>query len=90
MGGYTFITTTASRTAVSGQYILADASSNAITITLPAPALNAYFSVKKIDGGGNAITVSGGIIDGATSAIVYPQQWASQDFLSDGTQWYQV
>jgi hypothetical protein len=46
--------------------------------------------LKKIDAGGNAITVSGGIIDGSTSAAIYSQQWASQDFLSDGTQWYQV
>lgn len=89
--GYTFVTVTGTtHTAVSGQYILANAGSNAITITLPAPALNAYFSVKKIDGGGNAITVSGGTIDGSTSATIYSQQWASSDFLSDGTQWWQV
>jgi hypothetical protein len=87
---YTFVTTTTDVTAASGQYIFANAASNAITITLPSPAANAYFSVKKIDGGGNAITVSGGIIDGSTSATIYSQQWASQDFLSDGTQWYQV
>lgn len=87
---YTFVTTTSNVTAVSGQYIFANAASNSITITLPSPAANAYFSVKKIDGGGNAITVSGGTIDGSTSATIYSQQWASQDFLSDGTQWYQV
>lgn len=87
---YTFVPTSTSVTATSGQYILADASSNAITITLPAPAANAYFSVKKVDGGSNAITISGGIIDGSTSVPIYSQQWASQDFLSDGTQWYQV
>lgn len=87
---YSFVTTTSNMTAVSGQYIFANAGSNAITITLPTPAANAYFSVKKIDAGGNAITVSGGIIDGSTSASIYSQQWASSDFLSDGTQWYQV
>lgn len=90
MGGYTFVTTTSNVTAASGQYILANAGSNAITITLPAAALNAYFSVKKMDGGGNAITISGGTIDGSTSVTVYSQQYASSDFLSDGTQWYQV
>lgn len=87
---YSFVTTTSNMTAVSGQYIFANAGSNSITITLPAAAANAYFSVKKIDAGGNAITVSGGIIDGSTSAAIYSQQWASSDFLSDGTQWYQV
>lgn len=87
---YTFVTTSTNMTAVSGQYIFANAASNSITITLPAAALNAYFSVKKIDAGGNAITISGGIIDGSTSAAIYSQQWASTDFLSDGTQWYQV
>lgn len=87
---YNFLTTTTSMTATAGDYIFADASSNAITITLPSPVASAYFSVKKIDGGSNAITISGGIIDGSTSTSVYSQQWASQDFLSDGTQWYQV
>ena len=87
---YNFRTTTTSITAAAGDYIFADASSNAITITLPSPVASAYFSVKKIDGGSNAITISGGIIDGSTSTSVYSQQWASQDFLSDGIQWYQV
>jgi hypothetical protein len=81
-------------TAASGQYILANAASGAITITLPAPVANAYFSVKKIDGGSFPITISGSSsIDGtsgATGVDIYPQRWASQDFLSDGTQWYQV
>lgn len=91
---YTFVTTTSSMTAVSGQYIFANAASNAIIITLPAPAVNAYFSVKKIDGGSFPITISGSsAIDGtsgSTGVDIYSQRWASQDFLSDGTQWYQV
>lgn len=86
--GYSFTTITGNYTAASGDYILANAASGTITITLPSPAANAYFSVKKIDGGSFAITVSGGTIDGATSFDIPQTRWASQDFLSDGVQWY--
>jgi hypothetical protein len=89
-GGYSFVTITGNHTAASGQYIFANAASGAIVITLPSPAANAYFSVKRIDGSGFGITVSGGTIDGATSFDIQTTRWLSQDFLSDGTQWYCV
>lgn len=86
--GYSFTTISGNYTAASGDYIFANAASGAITITLPSPAANAYFSVKKIDGGAFPITVSGGTIDGSTSFDITSTRWASQDFLSDGSQWY--
>lgn len=86
--GYSFVTIAGNHTAASGEYIFANAASGAITITLPSPVANAFFSVKKIDGSSFAITVSGGTIDGSTSYDIPSVRWASQDFLSDGTQWY--
>lgn len=88
--GYSFVTITGNHTASSGQFILADASSGAIVITLPSAAANAFISVKRIDGSSFSITVSGGTIDGSSSYDIPTTRWVSQDFLSDGTQWYCV
>ena len=88
--GYSFVTITGNHTASSGQFILADASSGAIAITLPSAAANAFISVKRIDGSSFSITVSGGTIDGSSSYDIPTTRWVSQDFLSDGTQWYCV
>jgi len=87
---YSFVTITGNHTASSGQFILADASSGAIVITLPSAAANAFISVKRIDGSSFSITVSGGTIDGSSSYDISTTRWVSQDFLSDGTKWYCV
>jgi len=72
--------------------ILADASSAAITVTLPDPASypNEALSIKKIDSSTNAVTVAphgSETIDGAAS-VSLANQWDSVTVKSDGTNWY--
>jgi hypothetical protein len=74
--------------------ILCDATSGAITVTLPAAAgvPRRIYNVKKIDGGGNAITIDGNgaeTIDGSTTVVFSaPNQTVS--IQSDGTEWWIV
>lgn len=81
-------------TALAGDYILLDLSSGPITITAPAPANGATFSVKKVDASNNNVTVTppSGNIDGYLVNFSFPvtDRGISQDFLSDGTNWYLV
>lgn len=83
---------TATYTASPFQYVFADPASTGITITLPAPQVNSYVRVKRITGGSNGVQViapSGSYID-ATSvgsdALNVPYQ--SQEYWSDGANWY--
>lgn len=87
-GGANVIAKSANYTAVSGDFIIADASGGAFNVTLPAAASGAHVSVKKVDASTNAITIVGNI-DNLTSDAV-SAQWASMDYISDGTQWYRV
>ena len=91
----TTITTNTTLT-TSNQTVLCDATSGAVTITLPSAA-SAYssgngsvFDVKKIDSTVNAcnVVVSGGaLIDGsATSSITL--QYAARSYQSNGTQYW--
>lgn len=70
--------------------ILADATSNNITITLPL-ATNCYrreYIVKKIDNSVNTVTVySDSLIDGAVSYTIY-SQYVSIKLKSDGINWH--
>jgi hypothetical protein len=81
---------TAAWTAVSGQYVLADATSAAFTVTLPAsPTNGTTVGVKKTDSTINAVTVVGSgstTIDGDTSAVLLAQG-AGAVFTFDGTNW---
>ncbi len=74
--------------------ILADASSAAITVTLPDPASypDEALSIKKIDSSANAVTVAphgSETIDGAAS-VTLANQWDSVTVKSDGTNWYEL
>lgn len=74
--------------------VLCDASSNAITINLPAAASHngREYNVKKIDSTANTITVDGNgseTIDGSTTAII-TEQYASITVQSDGSNWHIV
>lgn len=84
----------ANYTAVAGDYILLDLSGGPITITTPAPANGAVFSVKKIDASANNVTVtpSSGNIDGylVNFSFSVTDRGISQDFMSNGTNWYLV
>lgn len=78
-------------TAKDGEYILAAANGGELIINLPAPKSGAQVSVKKVDTSTNSVTIKAttAIDDKAgTSGFSLPTQWWSQDFLSDGTQWY--
>jgi hypothetical protein len=80
-------------TANSYDFVLADATTAAFTITLPTVANGALARVKKVDASGNTVNVvaaSGVLIDGAHGSISINSQWQSQDFMSDGTNWYLV
>ena len=82
---------TANYTAQNRDFVLADTSGGAFTVTLPAPRAGATVSVKKITGGGNVTVTAGGgvLIDNLTSDVI-SNQWQSQDYFSDGTKWVRV
>jgi len=92
-GWSTIKTVTADYTMTWGdEMILADASSAAITVTLPDPASypDEALSIKKIDSSTNAVTVAphgSETIDGAAS-VSLANQWDSVTVKSDGTNWY--
>jgi len=73
--------------------VLANTTTGAITITLPAPASFAgrIYTIKKIGTGGidNALTVSpaSGTIDGGSSYVIY-NDWTYVTLQTDGTNWY--
>ena len=87
---YNVVTKTSNYTASNGDCVLADASSGAITVTLPSPSSNAIVNVKKIDSSTNAVTVEPNgseTIDGSSSKTI-DTQYESYTFISDGTNWY--
>jgi hypothetical protein len=92
---YTYVNKTASYTANNLEFVfVTDVSAGAVTITLPAPVANGYVSVKRFAPSGNAVSVAapaGSYIDasGVGTATVN-SQYQSQDFLSDGTNWFRV
>lgn len=71
---------------------IVDATSGAITITLPkvATAAGRRFYIKKIDGTGNSVTIDGDgseTIDDSTTMIL-GGQYNSATVFSDGTEWW--
>ena len=90
VGALNFVTVSGtSYTAVSGDFVLVTNSGAAVTITLPALAAGAHIGVKKANTSSFSVTVSGGTIDN-TNSWATADQWVSQDFICDGTQWYLV
>lgn len=70
--------------------ILADASSNAITIDLPAGSPDLYYTIKKIDSSVNIVTVDGNgtqTIDGDLTKDI-TVQYESIKIVSDGNNWW--
>lgn len=71
--------------------MLVDTTSGAVTVTFPDPTrmANKRFTVKKIDAGGNAVTIAvvgSTTIDGGTSTLA--AQWAVKMYQSNGALWY--
>lgn len=95
-GGYSFNfrSVTADTTAANLDYILADSTSGMITITLPAPVASGYVRVKRMNTTGNSILVvtPSGYIDGSDvgADTINGSKYQSQDYLSNGTNWYRV
>lgn len=77
---------------VSDDLLLADATSGAITVNLPAVASlpGREFTVKKIDSSANAVTLDGNAsetIDGSTTAAL-ASQYDSVRISNDGSEWW--
>ncbi len=74
------------------KYGFADTTSGNVTVTLPAAdevTADTVFTVKRISGGSNTLTVTtgGGNIDGAATHSI-PTQYASYSYVSDGTDYW--
>lgn len=74
---------------------LVDVSGGAVTITLPAPAANAYVVVKDSEGASetNTLTVAPNgaeEIEGVAGNFLIQSDHRSVTFVSDGTNWFAV
>jgi hypothetical protein len=92
---FNFVSKTANYTAANLDYVFADTTSGAITVTLPTPAASAFVRVKRMNTTGNGLQVAapgGSFIDasGVGTDTLNSGQYQSQDYLSDGTNWYRV
>lgn len=79
---------TTTYTAVDGDYVLADATSAAFTVTLPTPTAGRRIGIKKTDSSANAVTVAStsGNIDGSATRTL-TVQYQAQVYIADGTNW---
>ena len=89
---YTITSSTYTAGANGETIILANAASNAITISLPSAAssTNDSFFIKKIDSSSNAITIDGDAseqIDGEITKII-SIQYTSIQIVCDGSNWF--
>ncbi len=87
-----YISKTAAYTAIDRDFILADASGGAFTITLPSvgDSEDVWINIKKTDSSANAVTVSpgvSGLIDGASTQTL-PTQYDAIDLYCDGSTWH--
>jgi len=90
---FTFRNITATTTAANYDFIFADSTSGAITVTLPSASANAFVRVKRMNVAGNGVQVvaASGYIDGSgVGSVTVNNQYESQDFISDGTNWYRI
>jgi len=90
--GFTPVSLSSGTQVANMAFVLGDASSGGFTVTLPAASAGAWVRVKKVDSSVNAIIVVGAnssTIDSGASFSVNAQNM-SQDFMSDGTNWYLI
>ena len=91
---YTAVAKTANYTASNYDFVIGNATSGGFTVTLPTPTNGAAVRVKKMDSTVNAILVvpaGTAKLDGANpTSFSVNAQYQSQDFMSDGTDWYNV
>lgn len=91
--GYLAVNTVSVNTAltISNDIVLVNASSGALTITLPSPTIGKIFYIKKIDSSLNFVqiaTTSGSIDGTATQKLSY--QYDSLTITNDGTNFYLI
>lgn len=88
--GLTVVTKTAAYTAVASNFVLANATSAAFTVTLPSgPTAGTRVVVKKVDTTANSVTVVGSnatTIDGDPSCVLAAPQVGAM-FFFDGSNW---
>ena len=87
-----YVDATTTYTAKDREFVLADATAGAFTVTLPpvADSTDAWINVKKVDVSVNAVTVAPsatGLIDGAATKVL-STQYDSVDFYCDGSNWF--
>lgn len=86
----TMVSTSSNYTATHGDFVAANASTTAVTVTLPtSPATGAFVTVKKVDGTTNSVIVVGGsgaTIDGDANTVINIQ-WSGATFSYDGANW---
>lgn len=70
--------------------VLYNASSGAITVTLPLPGQvkNLVLTLKKTDSSANAVTIAGTIDGSASNSLA--TQYKSMTIVSDGVSWYKL
>lgn len=92
-GGYDTIKSVGADYAASdGELVFVDASTAAVTVTLPAPSGGSIVGVERTDASSNTVTVS----PNSTEQVNYGSsedlaaQGESLDLVSDGTDWYVV
>lgn len=76
----------ATYTAVDGDAVMADATTAAFTVTLPAATSGRRVLIKKIDASANAVTI-GATVDGTVNPTL-TFQWQSMALIADGTAWF--
>jgi hypothetical protein len=89
---WTINSVSTTHTAAVGEFVLADASGGAFTVTLPAASGNSgeVIGVKRTNSGGNDVTVDGNAsetIDGATTQAI-SSQYDSLIMVCDGSNWW--
>ena len=92
VGSWRYVDATTTYTAKDREFILADATAGAFTVTLPpvADSTDVWINVKKVDVSVNAVTVAPsvtGLIDGAATKVL-STQYDSVDFYCDGSNWF--
>ena len=79
-------------TASTEEYLFCDATSGAITITLPAVSAGLQYTIKKTDSSANAVTIDGNsaeVIDGELTQVL-TTQWDVITIVSNGTAWFTI
>lgn len=94
--GYVFniVSKTANYTASNNDFVLITSVSSLITITLPTPVASGLVRVKRMAAAGNGVQVqapgSAYIDSSSVGTDTVNSQYQSQDYLSDGTNWFRV